>query len=81
MPSESSTPESSAADDGMLRQYSAAIVDILAMEKMVHIVWDQEIRQVLPDQESAEEAEPEGTFSFSIWPFTNSKRTFVQQLR
>ncbi|EAU91231.2 hypothetical protein CC1G_06866 [Coprinopsis cinerea okayama7 len=56
---ESSTPESSAADDNLLRQYSAAIVDVLAMEKMVRTVWEQEIQLVLPDVEDDEDAKPE----------------------
>ncbi|KAH6914040.1 oligomeric golgi complex component, COG2-domain-containing protein [Coprinopsis sp. MPI-PUGE-AT-0042] len=63
VPGESSTPESSAADDGMLRQYSAAIVDILALDKMVRVLWDQEIRQMLPDQENVDEVQPEAALN------------------
>lgn len=41
--------ESTAADDAVLRQYAAAIVDIKAMRTNVATIWREEISMMLPE--------------------------------
>jgi hypothetical protein len=41
--------ESTAADDAILRQYTAAIVDIRAMRVNVLTLWRDEVSMMLPD--------------------------------
>ena len=54
------SPDSIAADDALLKQYAAAIVDVLAMDSTVHTLFDQEISVILPDRGDSEETSPKG---------------------
>ncbi|KAJ2918521.1 hypothetical protein MD484_g1842, partial [Candolleomyces efflorescens] len=49
------SPDSVAADDALLKQYAAAIVDVLAMTSTVHTLFKQEISVILPDGGDFEE--------------------------
>ncbi|TFK21980.1 COG complex component [Coprinopsis marcescibilis] len=63
---DTSAAENTTADDLALRQYSAAIIDISAMEKMVRTVWDQEIKLVVPDTGDMEDAQPQAALDAAL---------------
>jgi len=60
------TGENTAVDDASLRQSAAAIVDVLAMDKMIRTLWDQEVKLVLPDGELMKETRPEDALNAAL---------------
>ncbi|KAH7926725.1 COG complex component [Leucogyrophana mollusca] len=48
-PSETTNAETSATDEPLLRQFSAAIVDIKAMVSLVWALWREEVSMMLPE--------------------------------
>jgi hypothetical protein len=55
--------ENAATDDGLLRQYAAAIVDVLAMDTAIQVLWQQEISVIIPEPDGLEGMEPKGRVS------------------
>lgn len=66
------SPDNSVADDTLLRQYSAAIVDVLAMDSAVHTLWDQEISLILPDGGESEDTRPKDALDAALARLTDT---------
>jgi hypothetical protein len=56
-PSEAPSVESNAADDALLRQLAAVIVDLNQLRSHILAMWRDEISMMLPDTSSAEDPE------------------------
>ena len=52
--------ENAAVDDALLRQYAAAIVDVLAMDTAIQVLWQQEISVIIPEPDGLDGMEPKG---------------------
>lgn len=72
--------ENVAADDALLKQYSAVIIDIKVMETNMLNLWYQVITLMIPETSHTEGLQAESKFVFPlIWSLTN-KLLFCQVL-
>ncbi|KAJ6625598.1 oligomeric golgi complex component, COG2-domain-containing protein [Mycena sp. CBHHK59/15] len=71
-PVETPSAESVAADDSLLRQYAAIILDVKGMHMNVLTLWHEEISIMLPEAASEERANSEDTFRQSLATLTST---------
>ncbi|THU95639.1 COG complex component [Dendrothele bispora CBS 962.96] len=72
--SEATSAENYAADDALLRQYAAVLVDVKVMQKSVLTLWDEEISIVLPEAAESvgnDEPNPRGALQSALLPLSS----------
>lgn len=62
--------ENVAADDALLKQYSAIIIDIKVLETNMLTLWHQVITMMMPETSHIEDLQAESKFTLSSSDFT-----------
>jgi len=62
--------ENVAADDALLKQYSAIIIDIKVLETNMLTLWHQVITMMMPETSHIEDLQTESKFTLSSSDFT-----------